>query len=143
MQVEMLVRGVKRGWALLPGAPDAFISSVSHDDAATAVVAALSARAGAYNISDDEPVSRAEYFRSLASALGVPPPRFVPRWMSLAFGSMGELLSRSERISNRKFRDETGWRPRFPSVLEGWAAMFGPEPPPMRESARDTASIHD
>jgi hypothetical protein len=36
---------------------------------------------------------------------------------------MMELLSRSQRISNRKLRDESGWAPRYPSVREGWPAV--------------------
>jgi nucleoside-diphosphate-sugar epimerase len=39
--VTDLIEFVKRGFAPIPGAPTAFISSVSHDDAAAAVVAAL------------------------------------------------------------------------------------------------------
>ena len=45
-QVVDLINWVKRGWAMLPGPPDAFISSVSHDDAATAVAAAITVPAG-------------------------------------------------------------------------------------------------
>jgi nucleoside-diphosphate-sugar epimerase len=54
---------------LLPGGPDRFISSISHDDAASAVVAALEASQGIYNVADDQPVRRARYFELLASNL--------------------------------------------------------------------------
>jgi len=49
-----------RGWVPLPGSPDAFFPSVSHDDAASAVIAALAAPAGVYNVADDEPLRRRE-----------------------------------------------------------------------------------
>ena len=39
-------------------------------------------------------------------------------------GSLGELLSRSVRMSNRKFREASGWSPRYPSVREGWPATL-------------------
>ena len=118
-----LIKLVRKGWALIPGPSGAFISSVSHDDAATAVVAAIGARAGIYNVVDDEPLSHREYIDSLASALEVPPPGLPPVWMTPLFGALGELLARSVRISNSKFKRETGWSPRYPSVREGWRAV--------------------
>ena len=122
-QVRDMIRVVRKGWAPLPGSPDAFYSSVSHDDAATAVIAALAAPAGVYNVADDEPLRRREYFGSLARALGVAPPKFPPVWAALLAGSLGETLARSLRISNRKLREECGWAPRFPSAREGWPAV--------------------
>jgi nucleoside-diphosphate-sugar epimerase len=104
----------------LPGEPDRFISSVSHDDAAAAVVAALNAPAGIYNVGDDEPVSRAVFFGSLADNLGLKPPRFLPGWTTPLFGSVGDVMSRSLRLSNRKLKQRAKWAPRFPSVREGW-----------------------
>jgi 2-alkyl-3-oxoalkanoate reductase len=123
MQVPDMIRLLRKGWAPLPG-PHGFISSVSHDDAAAAVVALLQAPPGAYNVGDDEPVRKEVYAGSLAALLGLRPPRFPPRWATPLFGAPGEMLGRSLRISNRKLRDETGWRPRYPSVREGWAATL-------------------
>jgi nucleoside-diphosphate-sugar epimerase len=124
-QTQMLIRSVRHGWAPLPGGPDGFISSVSHDDAGRAVVAALTARTGAYNVVDDIPMRRGDYVGTLASALGVRPPRFPPAWLTPLFGTTAQLLARSLRISNRKLRDETDWRPRYPSVRDGWPATIG------------------
>ena len=124
MQVKSMIKAIRLGWAPLPGGPDRFISSISHDDAATAVVAALSAPAGAYNVVDDEPVTRAIYFGSLAENLGCRPPRFLPDWTVRLFGTVGPTMARSLRLSNRKLREDTAWKPRFPSVHEGWPAML-------------------
>ena len=111
---------VRRGWSPLPGRPEAFVSSISHDDAATAVVESLALPAGAYNVTDDEPVRRREYVDVIAKAIGVAPPRFMPPWTARLMGSLGQLLSRSERMSNRKLRTAApGWTLRFPSVREG------------------------
>jgi nucleoside-diphosphate-sugar epimerase len=112
---------VRHGVAPMPGAPSAFVSSVSHDDAAAAVVSALTIPAGTYNVTDDEPVTHREYFDSLAAALGVPPPKLLPKWTAIFFGGAGELMTRSLRVSNRKLRGASDWRPRFRSVREGWA----------------------
>ncbi len=122
------IRQVRRGRAPLPGSPAAYISSVSHDDAATAAAAALDVPAGVYNVVEDEPVKRREYFDSLAKALGVPPPKLLPWWAKWLMGSLGELLSRSQRISNRKLKSASGWAPKYPSVREGWAAVVAELP---------------
>ena len=118
-----LIGYVRRGWAPVPGAADSYISSASHDDAASAVVAALNIRAGTYNVVDDEPMRRREFFGSLAGVLGVPRPRLPPSWMKYLFGSLGEMMARSLRISNRKLREECGWTPKYPSMREGWRAV--------------------
>jgi hypothetical protein len=77
---------------------------------------ARQAPAGTYNAVDDEPLRRREYFDSLAEALGLPPPKIPPHWLA--------LLARSQRVSNRKLRVETGWAPKYPSVREGWVATL-------------------
>ncbi len=117
------IRFARKGWAATFGSADDFISSVSHDDAAEAVIAALGIRAGIYNVVDDEPMRRREYFDALAAVLGVAPPRLAPAWFSLLAGSVGETVARSQRISNRKLRSECGWAPRYPSIREGFRAL--------------------
>ena len=123
-----VIRQVRRGRAPLPGPPGAFVSSVSHDDAAAAAAAALALPSGAYNVADDEPVTHREYFDSLARALGVPPPKLPPRWMKWLFGSLGEMASRSQRISNRKLKSASPWRPAYPSVRDGWPTVVAAMP---------------
>jgi 2-alkyl-3-oxoalkanoate reductase len=118
-----LIGYVRRGWAPIPGVADAYTSLVSHEDAAAAVVAALGVPPGTYNVVDDEPLRRRELFGSLAGVLGVAPPRLPPPWLKYLFGSLGEMLARSLRISNRKLRDACGWAPRYPSMREGWPAV--------------------
>jgi nucleoside-diphosphate-sugar epimerase len=124
VQMQTYIDGVKKGWAALPGDPRAFISSLSHGDAATAVLHALKAPSGPFNIVDDQPVRRAEFFGSLARAMHARPPRFPPRWVTLLLGPVGETVARSLRISNRAFRAATGWQPQYPSVREGWPATL-------------------
>lgn len=123
MLTPELIGWIRRGWFGMPGPADAFISSVNHDDAASAVAAALHGRAGVYNVVDDEPLTRRAYANALAAAFRAKAPRLVPAWMSNMGGSMARLLSRSQRISNRALRDETEWAPAFASVREGWIAI--------------------
>jgi nucleoside-diphosphate-sugar epimerase len=115
-----MVGMVRKGVSPLLGPNDAYWSSISHDDAATAVVEALHAPAGIYNVSDDEPLERGEWIASLAKALGVGLPRPIPWWLAKLGGSTAELLSRSQRLSNKKLHEVTDWRPAVASVRDAW-----------------------
>ena len=123
-QTRDMVRWVKRGWGPLPGPATAYISSLSHDDAAAAVAAAVSLPSGAYNVVDDEPVTHREFVDTLAATLNVRRPKLPPLWLTPLFGSLGELMARSLRISNRKLRSASTWTPQYPSVREGWRAVI-------------------
>jgi nucleoside-diphosphate-sugar epimerase len=115
------VKFLHRRISATPGAADAYLSSVMADDAATAVLAALRAPAGIYNVGDDEPLTRAEYAQASADAFGCPVPRLQPR----AFGNlpMLQVLARSRRITSQRFKQATGWTPVHPSMREGWAEI--------------------
>ena len=63
------------------------------------------------------------FFQSLAEALKVPAPKFLPRWTARLLGSLGETLSRSQRISNARFREAAAWSPIYPSVRDAWGAI--------------------
>ena len=132
-QLGDMIALVRRGWAPLLGPSYSYMSSVSHDDAAAAVVAALDVPAGAYNVCDDEPLRHRAFADALADALGAPPPRLAPAWSAYLGGSLGRMLARSQRISNAKLRAAIGWAPRYRSVREGFPAVVGAFP---RETRR-------
>jgi nucleoside-diphosphate-sugar epimerase len=118
-----MIEMVRKGTNPLPGSPDAYISSVSHDDAASAVIAAVHIPSGTYNVVDDEPITRREWGESLAAALGVKPPSPFPAWMAKIGGATVELLSRSQRISNHKLHEFSDWEPTARSVRDAWPAL--------------------
>jgi nucleoside-diphosphate-sugar epimerase len=117
------VRLARRRLAAMFGSRDAYLSSISTDDAASAVVAAMDAASGIYNVVDDEPLTRKDHFDALARALGVRAPRFAPAVARKVGGAKTEMLARSQRVSNERFKKETGWAPRYPSAREGWPAV--------------------
>lgn len=117
-----VLRYARRGWLPLLGRPDDYVAMVTHDDAAQAVVAALAAPAGVYNVVDDEPLTRRDFARALGDVLSVRPPKLLPPWVTRLSGPIGETLARSLRLSNRSLRTATGWKPRYPSGREGWRA---------------------
>ncbi len=116
-----MVKIARKGWAPLPGAAGAYWSSVSHDDAAGAVVASLAAPSGAYNVCDDEPLTRREVLDAITDAFGLARVKPMPTWATPLMGSLGGLMARSERMSNRKLRG-IGWAPRYTNAREGFRA---------------------
>jgi 2-alkyl-3-oxoalkanoate reductase len=90
------------------------------EDAASAAVAALERGApGIYNVVDDEPAPQPEWLPVLAQALRAdppeaaempPPPESPEMWLRGA--------------SNAKAKRELGWRPRYASWREGFAASL-------------------
>lgn len=131
---SQVLSSVRRGWMPFLGRPDGYVSLVTQDDAAAAVVAALEVPAGIYNVVDDEPLTRAELADALAKMLGVKAPRLLPAWVAKLGGSLGETLARSERISNRKLATArgSGWSPDSSSAREGLLRVLDAE----RERAR-------
>jgi len=125
-----MLRMARWGLAYCGGAPGGYTSSIHVDDAATAVVAALGVPAGVYDVVDDRPLTRRQYADALATAAGrrryVRGPGRVLRWG----GAQAALLLRSQRVSNRRFREAAGWAPRWRGADEGLAALEAVSPDP-------------
>ena len=120
-QTQEAVALARRGLAMTIGRPDAYLSIIEVDDAASAVVHALIAPAGVNNVVDDEPLTRRAYAQALATALGRDKPlRIPPAVLSKLGGAKTALLARSERVRNARFRQATGWAPASPSAREAW-----------------------
>ena len=117
------VKLARRGLAAIVGRPDAYVSAIHTDDAAAALVAALDAPPGTYNVADDEPLTRRDHFDALAAAFGLKRPRFLPTALGRLGGNNTSIIMRSQRVANRRFRGATSWAPRFPSARQGWRAI--------------------
>ena len=125
-QSQEILSYARRSIAALPGARDAYQSSIWVDDAARAVVTALeNAPSGVYDVVDDEPLTRREFVEALAQASGRTHLRRLPGLLiNLMIGSQpGGILGRSQRVSNRQLREETGWAPSVPSARDGWPLL--------------------
>jgi nucleoside-diphosphate-sugar epimerase len=106
------------------GPADAYLSSIHTDDVATAVVAALAAPSGVYNVVDDDPMPRRDYLDAFAGAFDLHQLRLTPTWvLRLVAGSSAGALTASQRVSNHRFRGATAWEPAYPSAQQGWAAI--------------------
>lgn len=111
-----------RGMRPFAGPDGAYTPTLWESDAGTALVAALDAPSGVYDVVDDEPLPRAlvnSYFfaavdqRQQSAAAGSEDLRAT----ALAF------VLRSHRISNTAFRQTTGWMPTMASVADATSAL--------------------
>lgn len=107
--VETYVGTARKGLWTVTGADDTPISWVHVEDAASAVVAALGAPAGVYNVAEPEPLPRVDHRRALADAVGRSRLRGVPAPVQRALGPGVETVSRAHRISSAALSDATGW----------------------------------
>ena len=114
----------------LPVADGGVLGWVHHEDAAAATVAALErGRAGqAYNVVDDHPASWREVVTAMATAFGAPAPPRLPGWLlRLAAPYVASIVVDSAlRVSNAAATAELGWRPSFPTYVEGIHAIASP-----------------
>jgi len=121
-QTVDMVRAARNHVATTVGSADGYFPMIQLDDAAAAVVAALDAPAGIYNVVD-EPTTRREQADALAAAVGVNRLLMPPAAMAKVGGKAVAMLARSQRVSNRSFKEATGWQPAYPTVREGWPAV--------------------
>lgn len=103
------------------GDPDKWLNLIHVDDGARAVLAAQEHGwpGRVYNICDDHPVRRRDFYNEFARRLGAPAPRFVtpPVDQPLPPHEKG-----NRRIRNGRMRDELGLTPRFANHVEGLGA---------------------
>src|ERR687884_816186 len=99
------LEAARAGASTAVGPPGAYRPIVWVDDAAAAIVAALRAPAGTFNVADADPPTNAEIDAALAAAVGVEALR--PR------APQQGPMARSQRVSSRRLRDASGWAPRM------------------------------
>jgi nucleoside-diphosphate-sugar epimerase len=120
---EEMLRLARWRASMVAGKGSAYMSSLHAHDAATAVVGALEAPSGIYNVCDDEPLTRRNALDAFSTAFGLGRLRTNPAWaIRLLAGQAAGSLVASQRVSNQKLRSTTGWAPRYPSLREGWSA---------------------
>lgn len=99
------------------GDPEKWLNLIHVEDGAAAVAAAAERGVPGriYNVCDDEPVRRRDFYNHMAALLGVPPPTFQPP----PAGSSPPHERGNRRISNRRLRQELGVELRYPNYQKG------------------------
>lgn len=119
--ISTFVSGARRGRWLLFGDDDAFVSFIHIDDAVGAVLAALTAPSGVYNVSEADPLPRGEHREALAASVGRTTLKPLPRLVERMSGPSGENLACSQRVSSAALTDATGWAASH-AVVDAWGA---------------------
>lgn len=120
-----IARMSRSGFLAFPGPVGAYLPWVHVDDLGSAVVAALDAPAGIYNVTDDDPLTRADLGRAIARGLGREKGlRAAPSLIPKVMGKRYDYMSRSMRVSNGRFKEAAGWTPKVPSSREAWGSVL-------------------
>jgi nucleoside-diphosphate-sugar epimerase len=112
----------RRGISGFVGPGRAYQPLVWDADVATALLTTVESAGvvGVFDVADDRPLTRAELARAVAAAVGRRSVRRPPTWLLRAtLGRRMSFLLRSQRVSNRRFKDRTGWSPRVPDAVTG------------------------
>ncbi len=114
-----LLRAAGRGRPIGLGGPASWSYLIHTDDLGSAVLSALSAPSGVYNVGA-EPVRRQDLVAACAAHAGGPEGAFFGPLMQRLAGPRVEPLRRSLRISSEHFAAQTGWSASRPAFDQGW-----------------------
>lgn len=122
---HFLVNQLREGGREIPGYGDYAMNMIHLEDIVSAICAGLSgdAPSGVYNITDDAPTTKQAVLSYLASELNMPTPVFNPEKVSERLKRRGGRMPH-RYISNAKARAQLGWKLKYPSFREGYAAIL-------------------
>ncbi len=116
-----VIDAVRKRWMPIVGSGGNYVSSIHVADAGSAIAAAVDVAPGTYNVVDDEPLTQRVLLETIARSLDAPSPRRMPEMLArVMMGHAAKVLTVSQRVSNRRFREASGWRPRYRSAAHGW-----------------------
>lgn len=113
------LRVARRGHSVGLGSPEGWVHPLHTDDIGSAVLAALTAPGGVYNVGA-EPVRRRDLVRGYATAVGRESVGFIGPVGQRLTGRRAEPATRSLRVSSEHFRAQTGWTPRRTHFDASW-----------------------
>lgn len=121
------VQDVRRRRLPIIGGGEAVWSFVHVDDVARAVLAALGAPRGVYNVVDDDPAPVRIWLPELARALRAASPLRIPAALARPLvGAYGvSRMTRGDGASNEHAFEALGWRPRISSWRQGFRTELG------------------
>ncbi|MET0251955.1 MAG: SDR family NAD(P)-dependent oxidoreductase [Novosphingobium sp.] len=124
------VERVAEGRAHRIDLPEQVFSRIHVDDIAGGIVASLAAPAGVYNLADDLPASHNAVIEEACRLLGMPPPPVQTLDEAGLSPAARGFYAENRRVSTGKARRVLGWRPRYPTYVEGLRALSATTSPP-------------
>jgi len=105
--------------------PGQVFNRIHVDDIASAVMAALGARAaGIFNLADDEPGPAEDVVAYAAELMGVPPPPAIPFEEAELSPLARSFYDGNKRVQNRRIKEVLGVSLRYPTYREGLNALW-------------------
>jgi 2-alkyl-3-oxoalkanoate reductase len=122
-----LVQRLQRRQLPLVGGGAAVWSFLHIDDAARAVLAAIDAERGVYNVVDDDPAPVREWLPALARTIEAPAPLRLPGMLARPLcGPYGvSVMTRGDGASNQRAKQTLGWSPQIASWRKGFQVCLG------------------
>jgi 2-alkyl-3-oxoalkanoate reductase len=122
-----VVQAARKRMLPIVAAGTAVWSFIHIDDVASATLAALDAKPGIYNVTDDDPALVRDWVPYLAEVVGAKPPLHLPAWLVRPLiGAHGLVFMQDARgASNQKARREMAWTPKYSSWREGFQKELG------------------
>ena len=113
-------RQLLRNEARIQGDGRRLLNMIHRDDVIGCIVAALQNGHGGdiYNAVDDEPVAEIDFYRWLAGRLG----KGLPAAVTADAAAARKRGVTNKKVSNRKLKQELGYRFRYPTFREGYEA---------------------
>jgi nucleoside-diphosphate-sugar epimerase len=117
-----LLDALRGGVRVFDGVEEHHLNLIHRDDIVGAILTVLGrtpAKVGIYNVADFGRATRGEVLRWLSARLGQPEPRFTG---VAGPGGRGPVPDRI--IASAAIARGLGWRPKYPSFREGYAALL-------------------
>ncbi|OLF06713.1 hypothetical protein BLA60_30530 [Actinophytocola xinjiangensis] len=111
-----MINGAKGRGPAYFGDPDGWLTAIHPADAASGIVAALTAPSGVYNLGAT-PIRKREFGAVIAEVAGAAKARTLPGVLTRGFLA---ILARSQRLSSARFSDLTGWQPKRTEPAVDW-----------------------
>jgi nucleoside-diphosphate-sugar epimerase len=120
--------------------PGQVFSRVHVADIVSGVIAGFDAPVGVYNLADDLPVSQNAVIEEACRLLGRDPPPLLSLEQANLSAMARAFYAENRRVANGKARRALGWRPAFPTYVEGLRALSAIAMPVSATTTPATAS---
>ena len=104
--------------------PGQVFSRIHVADIASGVISGLDAPAGAYNLADDLPASGNAVIERACDLMGVAPPPLIALENADLSPMARGFYAQNRRVANGKAKRVLGWRPAYPTYVEGLLAIM-------------------
>jgi nucleoside-diphosphate-sugar epimerase len=114
---------VRAGAARRIDLPGQVFSRVHVDDIVAGVIASFAGTADVYNLADDLPANQNAVIEEACRLLGEPPPPLQTLDEAGLSPAARGFYGENRRVASGKARRLLGWRPRYPTYVEGLRAI--------------------